>query len=107
MNAHTACVTGILTNLSNPKAVIFFASVFAHFIDPDLSLSWALAMALFLIITGIIWFVGVALFVRTIATTLLRNTALIDIIAGSILLILSSMMLIEGSYAAFRTISLH
>ncbi len=44
---------GILTNLSNPKAVVFFASIFAQFIRPDLGLWWSVFMAIFLIITGL------------------------------------------------------
>lgn len=88
--------TGILTNLANPKAVLFFGAVFAQFIQPDMGFGISALLAAVLIVIGVVWFVGVALAVRGLATRLLRNSALIDIIAGVIFLLLAAFMIYEG-----------
>lgn len=76
--------TGIATNLSNPKAVLFFGAVFAQFIRPDMGLRWSIFTAVFLIVTGIIWFVGIALLVRNCAARIARGSVIIDALAGAI-----------------------
>lgn len=88
--------TGILTNLANPKAVLFFGAVFAQFIRPDMGIGTSLLVALVLILIGLVWFIGVALAIRSLAKLLLRNSALIDIIAGAIFILLGAFMVYEG-----------
>lgn len=88
--------TGIATNLSNPKAVLFFGSVFAQFITPDMGLGWSVFLVLFLIITGVLWFVGFAVLVRTFATAVTRNGAVIDLITGVIFIALGMFMVWQG-----------
>lgn len=65
---------GIGMNLSNLKAVLFFGTVFAHFIRPDMGLRWSIVSAVFRNVTGIMWFVGIALFV---------SSAIIDALTGA------------------------
>ncbi|GAB3593420.1 Threonine efflux protein [Corynebacterium faecale] len=96
IGAWPALRTGIATNLSNPKAVLFFGSVFAQFITPDMSLGWSVFLALFLIITGVLWFVGFAVLVRTFATVVTRNGAVIDLITGVIFIALGMFMVWQG-----------
>ncbi|MGP6175642.1 LysE family translocator [Corynebacterium sp. A21] len=96
MSAWQALRTGILTNLANPKAVLFFGAVFAQFIRPDMGVAVSALIAMLLIIIGIAWFVGVALAIRSVAKMLLRNSALIDIIAGIIFILLGAFMVYEG-----------
>ena len=40
---------GVVTNLSNPKALVFFGAVFAQFIRPDMSPTWTVAVAVILL----------------------------------------------------------
>lgn len=88
--------TGIATNLSNPKAVLFFGSVFAQFIKPDMGSGWGIFIATFLIITGVLWFVGFAILVRTFAAKITRNGAVIDLITGVIFMALGMFMVWQG-----------
>lgn len=87
---------GVTTNLANPKAVLFFGAVFAQFIRPDMGAAWTASIAVVLIATGLVWFLGFALAVRRLAASLVRNAALIDIITGIIFLGLAMFMLVEG-----------
>lgn len=87
---------GIATNLSNPKAVLFFGSVFAQFIGTDMGFGWSAFIALFLIITGVVWFVGFAALVRTFAARIIRNGATIDLITGVIFVALGMFMVWQG-----------
>jgi lysE family translocator protein len=90
---------GILTNLSNPKAVVFFAAIFAQFIRPDAGVWWSVFIAALLIITGFGWFVGFALGVNVIGEKLLTNTKIIDLTAGTVFLVLGCYMLVSGLMA--------
>ncbi|WP_080792728.1 LysE family translocator [Corynebacterium pacaense] len=83
---------GIATNLSNPKAVLFFGAVFAQFVRPDMGLGWSAFIAVFLILTGFVWFVGVALVVRGFAAQITGNAALIDVVTGAIFISLGMFM---------------
>lgn len=87
---------GLTTNLANPKAVLFFGAVFAQFVRPDMGTGWALAIAVMLILTGVVWFVGFALGVRLLAVKLVRNAAVIDIVSGIIFIALALFMLYSG-----------
>lgn len=75
---------GILTNLSNPKALVFFGTVFSVLVPPDAST--ADRGAVFLLLTGIaaFWFVGLARVASSarVRTTLGRRAALLDGLAG-------------------------
>ncbi|RSZ61173.1 LysE family translocator, partial [Corynebacterium hylobatis] len=84
---------GLTTNLANPKAVLFFGAVFAQFIRPDMGTVWALTIAVMLIVTGVVWFVGFALGVRLLAVKLVRNAAVIDIVSGVVFIALALFML--------------
>lgn len=83
-------LTGLATNLSNPKAVLFFGAIFAQFAD----VGWAAAPLL--VATGVAWFVGVALVVRAMAGTIERYGRLIDVATGAIFIALAVWMLWEG-----------
>lgn len=96
LGAWPALRVGVATNLSNPKAVLFFGSVFAQFITPDMGLGWSVFLAVFLIITGLLWFVGFAVLVRTFATAVTRNGAVIDLITGVIFIALGMFMVWQG-----------
>ncbi|BAU94513.1 threonine efflux protein [Corynebacterium suranareeae] len=88
--------SGIATNLSNPKAVLFFGSVFAQFIRPDMGVGWSAFIGALLIVTGLLWFIGFAVLVRKLAASITRNGAIIDLITGVIFISLGMFMIFEG-----------
>lgn len=92
LGARRALRTGIATNLSNPKAVLFFGSVFAQFITPDMGVGWSVFIAVFLILTGLVWFLGFAVLVRSFAARITRNAAVIDLFTGVIFIALGMFM---------------
>lgn len=87
---------GVATNLSNPKALLFFGAVFAQFIRPGMGWEWMVAIAVTLVITGVAWFVGFAAAVRALARPIQRYEAAIDAATGAIFIAIAAWMLTEG-----------
>lgn len=87
---------GILTNLANPKAVVFFAAIFAQFLPPQLGTTGAVVIAGMFIVTGLFWFVGFAVGVHTVAAKIVKNIAIIDLISGVIFTAIGAVMIYEG-----------
>ena len=83
-------LTGLATNLSNPKAILFFGAIFAQFAH----LGWVAAPVM--VLTGTIWFVGFALAVQAMSQLITKYSKLIDVITGSIFIALAIWMLWEG-----------
>ena len=83
-------LTGLLTNLSNPKAILFFGAIFAQFAH----LGWVAAPVM--VVTGTIWFAGFALAVQAMSQLITKYSKLIDVITGSIFIALAIWMLWEG-----------
>lgn len=54
---------GFLTNVLNPKATLFFLSLFTLVITPDVSKNTMLIISIILILTTILWFSIVAFFI--------------------------------------------
>lgn len=92
---------GLYTNLSNPKALVFFGAVFAQFIRPEISIAWTFAVGIILLVISGTWFVIVTLIVRTFSTWLAKYSPLIDIIAGAIFILLGIVMVYEGIIQLF------
>lgn len=87
---------GLATNLSNPKALVFFGAVFAQFITPDMSPGWTFTIAAIMLGMALGWFVGFALLVRAGARFVVKQSANIDILAGVIFGVLGAVMVVEG-----------
>lgn len=96
MSVGTAFRLGVTTNLSNPKAVLFFGAVFAQFVRPGMGWEWMLIIALTLVVVGVVWFVLFALLVQVIARPLQRYGHIVDIVAGVIFVALGVWMVAEG-----------
>ncbi|EEI16285.1 LysE family translocator [Corynebacterium sanguinis] len=96
VNTSGALRTGILTNLSNPKAVLFFGAVFAQFVRPGMGAGAMVAIALTLILIGLAWFVFFALAVRWLVRPIEKYGHIIDIVSGIIFVALGVWMLWEG-----------
>ncbi|PRQ10375.1 threonine transporter [Corynebacterium sp. 13CS0277] len=101
MSARQAFRLGLVTNLSNPKAIIFFGAVFAQFLTPDMGPGWTVALAGILISTGLAWFVTFALLATVIARPLARHAATIDMVAGVIFLGVGATLVGTGAMALF------
>ena len=91
---------GVATNLSNPKAILFFGAIFAQFVRPGMGAQWMLIIALTLIVTGIIWFVAFAAAVRALAAPIQRYGWGIDIATGAVFIAIALWMVVEGVTAA-------
>lgn len=52
---------GLLTNLANPKAVIYFGSIFSTFITPDVTDAAKLGLFVFVVLESFAWFGFVSL----------------------------------------------
>ena len=86
---------GVLTNLSNPKAVLFFGAVFAQFITPDMGWEWTLLILVTLVVIGFGWFVGFAVLVDKLAGFLARWGHVVDLVTGIVFVALAVWMLVS------------
>lgn len=98
-NHRNAFVMGLLTNLGNPKAIAFFASVFALILTPDTNTATKLATVLLcgLMTVGWFGFVAVALSTPRIRARYQRWSKTIDRIAGSLLLLFGIKLIFSDS----------
>lgn len=89
---------GLVTNLANPKALVFFGAVFAGFVPPGTDWGMRLAVLAIMLVTGVAWFVAVALMVSVPALSrrLQRAGPWIDIVAGAVFLLLGVILVGEG-----------
>jgi len=96
ISAVRAWLTGTATNLSNPKALLFFGAVFAQFITPGMGWEWHAIILVVLLSTGIAWFTVLAIAVDTISEKLVRNARIIDAVTGVVFMGLAAWMLIDA-----------
>ncbi|MEX3504770.1 LysE family translocator [Corynebacterium sp. LK2510] len=101
VSASRALRIGCATNLSNPKAVLFFGAVFAQFVQPGAGWGWMLSVAATLIFIGVVWFVGFALAVQSLAKPIERYGHIIDAVTGLVFIGLAVWMLWEGATGLF------
>ena len=87
---------GVYTNLSNPKAVLFFGAVFAQFITPGMGWEWMLLILITLVVIGFGWFVGFAVLVDKLASFLARWGHVVDLVTGLVFVALAVWMLIDA-----------
>lgn len=89
---------GLATNLANPKALIFFAAVFAQFLPLDADWGTRALVILMMTVIGVLWFVGFAWFVSlpVWAARLQRYNPIIEIAAGVVFILLGGLLAIEG-----------
>ena len=92
----TAYRMGLVSDLSNPKVVIFFGAIFANFIDPSMGIGANLMVGAVLILESLVLFVGVALSTRAVSKWMAKNSAWVDIVSGVVFLLLGVIILFEG-----------
>lgn len=70
---HRAFANGFLTNLLNPKAIVFFLSVLPQFMDPAAgAVRQILILGVLDVVIGIAWWWGVVLLMQRVAGALRR-----------------------------------
>jgi threonine efflux protein len=79
---------GVTTNLSNPKSLAFYGSIFSTIVPGRIDPATAMAMVAVVIVIGTIWYGAVALGVSTeqIASRYRRGKAVIERSCGAILI---------------------
>ena len=81
---------GLATNLSNPKAILFFGAIFAQF-------AAGVPEALLLITTGVVWFVGFALLAAKLGRVIARYGDVVEKVTGAIFVALAVWMIFSGA----------
>ena len=92
----TAYRMGLVSDLSNPKVVIFFGAIFANFIDPGMGFGANAVVGSVLIVESLMIFVGVALCTRAVSKWMSKNSANVDIFSGVVFALLGVIILAEG-----------
>lgn len=92
-------VEGFMISFLNPKILVFLVAVFSQFIDPQMTDTDRVTMA---VIAGIIdttWYVLVAAVLSgtTIIDKLRENSTIVDRMIGSVLLILAMVLVVKSS----------
>lgn len=91
---------GLLANLLNPKAILFFLGVFTVVVDLNTPISVLLIYAVAMCLTTLIWFIFVAL---VFSSKKLRNKFInvshwVERITGSLLILISIKLLLTKEY---------
>jgi len=86
MSRRQGFLTGLYTNLLNPKALVFFLTLFSALITPSVTTSTKIASAVLLLSLSLAWFgfLAVMLSKAQVQLKLQRLTPIIDAIIGVI-----------------------
>lgn len=86
MSQRQGFLTGLYTNLLNPKALVFFLTLFSALITPDVTVSTKLVSAVLLFVLSLAWFglLAVMLSKAQVQLKLQRLTPTIDVVIGVI-----------------------
>ena len=101
--ARRAYVLGFVTNIANPKAIIFFTALLTQFLPPSLTVQDRLGVIIMMIGSGLLWFVGVALAcsVEQFRRWLGKFAPWLDIVAGLVFLLVAVVVLGELAFEFF------
>jgi threonine/homoserine/homoserine lactone efflux protein len=98
---------GLVTNLSNPKALLFFAALFSQILPPDAS--WFDRAAILVALTAIcvVWFTAYALLTssRGFQRWFRRATPVIDSVEGAVFVLVAGAILVELAVAAVAALA--
>uniref|UniRef100_E6XIS5 Lysine exporter protein (LYSE/YGGA) n=1 Tax=Shewanella putrefaciens (strain 200) TaxID=399804 RepID=E6XIS5_SHEP2 len=86
MSPKQGFLTGLYTNLLNPKALVFFLTLFSALITPSVTVSTKVAAAMLLLLLSLLWFGFLALMLSKVQVQrkLQRLTPVIDTVIGVI-----------------------
>jgi threonine efflux protein len=93
-----AYIMGLLTNFTNPKVTVFFASVFALALTSDTNVATKTVTSLLCAMTAMAWFgfVAIVLSVPRLRTHYQRWSRVIDRLAGSIFVLFGLKLVFSG-----------
>jgi len=96
-----AFATALITQLSNPKAAVVYASVFAAFLPANTSLAFDAAVATAAFTVESAWYavVALALSSETPRSAYLRYKTWVDRAAGSVMLALGTRLMLSAHHA--------
>lgn len=96
--AVTAWRLGLATNLSNPKALLFFGAVFAQFLPVGITMAERVIVLVMMTVVGLVWFCGFAWLVSVPlwARKLQQFNPVIEMVAGVIFALLGLFLLFNG-----------
>lgn len=102
MSPKQSFLTGLYTNLLNPKALVFFLTLFSTLITPSVNLSTKVAASMLLLGLSLLWFIFLAVMLSKpqVQQKLQRLTPMIDTVIGVLFMsvavaIISSLLLAE------------
>lgn len=89
---------GLATNLSNPKALLFFGAVFAQFLPVGITMAERVIVLVMMTAVGLVWFCGFAWLVSMPlwARKLQQFNPIIEMAAGVIFALLGLFLLFNG-----------
>lgn len=85
LSAASAFRTGFITNISNPKAVLFYSAVMAPFLGAMPGTN-PIVGAVLMVVTGYMWFIACAWGVSALAMWIDRHRALVELVTGVVFL---------------------
>lgn len=93
---------GFVTNIANPKALIFFTALLSQFLPPEATALDRALVIIVMITTGLFWFIGVALACssRAFRRWFQHAAPWFDIVAGAVFVLVAVVLLIELVAAA-------
>lgn len=91
-------VEGFMISFLNPKILVFLVAIFSQFIDPNMTSSDRIIMAVIAGLIDTIWYVLVAIFLAgtSIIDNLRANSTLVDRMIGSVLLFLAILLIVKS-----------
>ncbi|UVE94125.1 LysE family translocator [Dietzia sp. B32] len=80
---------GLVTNLANPKALVFFGAVLAPFLRDEVSAVWSVALVAGMIAVALAWFGGLALVAshRVVNERVGRLLPVVDLVASGLFVV--------------------
>tara|TARA_B110000263_G_scaffold81570_1_gene71368 strand:- start:58 stop:669 length:612 start_codon:yes stop_codon:yes gene_type:complete len=91
---------GFMISFLNPKILVFLVAVFSQFIDPNMTSSDRIFMAIVAGLIDTVWYVLVATFLAgtSIIDKLRANSTLVDRMIGSALLVLAILLILKSIF---------
>ena len=91
-------VEGFMISFLNPKILVFLVAVFSQFIDPQMTDTDRVTMAVVAVIIDTTWYVLVAAVLSgtTVIDKLRDNSTIVDRMIGSVLLILAMVLIVKS-----------
>ncbi|MFI8591313.1 LysE family translocator [Dietzia maris] len=80
---------GLVTNLANPKALVFFGAVLTPFLREEVSSAWSVALVAGMIAVALAWFAGLATVAshRVVNERVGRLLPWVDVVASSLFVV--------------------